>query len=91
MVIKTKYFDWKEEEAAKKFIRQMHKEQMKVYHLEKNWDAYALIAAKQKPNPKQIVGLKANGYKISDKDAMLPLTEITEKDFEEEKPKSAWW
>jgi phosphopantothenoylcysteine synthetase/decarboxylase len=103
-MIKTGYFDWKEDNKAKAFIKKMHQQKMKVYHLERNEDAYALIAAKQKPISNQIVGLKSGGYESSGKphkfntqDARLRLTEVTEKDFEDNNNKQnsrggvSWW
>jgi hypothetical protein len=97
--IKTGYFDWKEVEQAKGFIQKMKKQGLKVYHLQRNEDAYALIAAKNKPTPKQIMGAKSGGYESSGKphkfnirDSKTNLAQVSVKDFEDiDKPKKGFW
>jgi hypothetical protein len=86
--IKTGYFDWKETEKAKKFVKAMQAKKMKVYMLEENGDAYPLIAAKSKPTPSQLVGVKSGGYesnkphRYNASQARLPLTEVKPQDFD---------
>jgi hypothetical protein len=102
MEIKAGYFDWKEDAEAKKFIAAAHKKGLKVYHQERNWDAFQLIAAKRKPIPQELINKKSGGY-INHKPAIFtakdvmkyPLKEVTEKDFEFDKPQQVktggWW